>query len=223
MLGKHRFFYKAYYLEIVVPNNLIWDFWANYYDRLWAQHFVLKPTRKLVCDHIMNTNCKMSQLLDLGCGIGQFVFEISNKISDISIIAIDPSNKMIMRAEREYVSERINYFCGDIESFSWPKNFDVITCMHVFPYIPQKDEALRKIYSLLKFGGRLLLVQPNTQNLYDKLWFSIVKLTTPPSEYLSLNILKEKLIEAGFVIGKVQQIEKNFLIPNINMVEALKI
>jgi methyltransferase type 12 len=44
----------------------IWDFWANYYNKLWVQKYSLKPSRDKVIDIIKKTKIKNGDLLDMG-------------------------------------------------------------------------------------------------------------------------------------------------------------
>jgi methyltransferase type 12 len=59
----------------------IWDFWANYYNKLWVQKYSLKPSRDKVIDIIKKTKIKNGDLLDMGCGTGQLLEDIYIKSS----------------------------------------------------------------------------------------------------------------------------------------------
>ena len=67
----------------------IWNFWANKYDRLWVQKYSLKPTRDCITQTLIDINNKNIKVLDLGCGPGQLISELTQKFTNIEITGID--------------------------------------------------------------------------------------------------------------------------------------
>src|SRR5450830_1589690 len=103
----------------------IWDFYADRYDRLWVQRFVLAPSRRL----ILKTAGELStpkQILDVGCGIGELCRSMSRQYPSAEIIGIDPSVKMIKRAEEFFSGNNIKYSCGQPDSLPKDQKFDLI-------------------------------------------------------------------------------------------------
>lgn len=78
---------------------MIWDFWAKYYNRLWVQKYSLTPTRVCVKNIIRNFGTGEGNFLDMGCGTGQLIKEISEEFSFSNIVGIDLSKEMINRAK----------------------------------------------------------------------------------------------------------------------------
>lgn len=202
----------------------IWDFWAKHYEHLYAQHFALGPTRKLVINHLKSIipTEKTVNILDIGCGIGQLAAEIADIYPLTAITAIDPSPIMIKRAKTDYARNNINYKTTTINDVEEENYYDLIISTHSFPYIPDKTQAMQRIYKILKANGNLLIIHGNTQNLYDMLFYLGVKSTVSHAEYLSTKDLSKLMETAGFTINSITPLPKRWFIPSINLVDAGK-
>jgi 2-polyprenyl-3-methyl-5-hydroxy-6-metoxy-1,4-benzoquinol methylase len=199
----------------------VWDFWAPRYEGLWAQRYSLGPTRRLIQAHITAAAAGATRFLDLGCGVGQLAAEIAHAHPGAEVLGCDPSAAMIARAVRDYAAPNLHYLHCDVTRVTRGTGFDVITCTHAFPYAPDKPATLRAMAALLRPGGRLLIAQANTENLYDWAWLLFVRLTTTPSHYHSATGLHALMREAGLRPGVVRSVEKPFWIPSIQMVEGI--
>ncbi len=199
----------------------IWDFWADRYEGLWAQHFSLAPSRKLVLQRFDEVVPSDARVLDLGCGVGQFVKELAERRPDCRIVGIDPSADMVARAKRDYAADNATYLHGYLWDVPRGDGFDVVTSMHAFPYMPDKYGALVRIRELLRPGGRVLVIQANTEGAYDWAFLKFVKLTTTKADYLSASQLLELMHSAGFQPGVVRPIPAPPFIPSIQLVEGV--
>ena len=104
----------------------IWDFWATRYENLWAQYFSLGPARVLIHQHLEVTMPHAERILDIGCGIGQLAFELSQKRPHAQIFAADTSLKMIERARIDYPATNITHLQASIEDIPANDPFDLI-------------------------------------------------------------------------------------------------
>jgi len=198
----------------------IWDFYADRYDRLWVQRFVLTPSRRL----ILKTTGELStpkQILDVGCGIGELCRSMSLQYPSAEIIGIDPSVKMIKRAEENFSGNNIKYICGQPDSLPKDQKFDLIVSTNAFPYMPDKRKFLIDMKKLLKPNGRLLLLFANRNTLYDAFCLILVKLTTSSAQYPSVSSTQKLLKDSGFEVGKTEPIESLFFVPSVFMVEGI--
>ncbi|MBW8330810.1 MAG: class I SAM-dependent methyltransferase [Prolixibacteraceae bacterium] len=198
----------------------IWDYYADRYDRLWVQRFVLNPSRRLILK-TMGELPVSRRILDVGCGIGELCHSMSVQNPLALIVGIDPSVKMIQRAEEKFSGNNIRYICGHPDSLPENQKFDLIVSTNAFPYMPDKPKALLGMKMLLKPNGRLLLLFANRNTFYDALWLMFVKLTTSKADYLSVSSLHNLLKESGFEIGKTEPIESLFFVPSVFMVEGI--
>jgi len=95
---------------------------------------------------------------------------------------------------------------GDLLDIVLPKeSYDVITVWHVFEHVRQPSETIRKIRSLLRPGGRLIIAVPNAQSTqakrYGLHWFH----HDPPRHLFGFGPVSLKLLltENGFDIEKI--------------------
>lgn len=198
----------------------IWDYYAGWYEKLWVQKFVLKPSRKLILK-TLETLPSTENMLDVGCGIGELCREMSSQFRNSFIVGMDPSAKMIERARKESVSGQIDYHNGFLKTLNHGQLFDVIVSTHAFPYMPDKREVLTQLSLKLKPGGRLLLLCANRNNLYDAIWLSLVKLTTSKAEYPSVSSIHQMMKNAGYTVGRTQRIKSRRFVPSVYMVEGV--
>ena len=198
----------------------IWDFYASWYDRLWVQKIVLAPSRRLILK-TMEELSSPGHVLDVGCGIGELCFEMSRLFPHADIVGIDPSEKMIRRAKKDFSGSNIAYHCGITDYLSKKQKFDIIVTTNAFPYMLDKSGALSEMKEHLKPDGRLLLLCANCNNQYDAFWLSLVKMTTSKAHYPSVSSIHELMKECGFSVGKTERIRSLFLIPSVFMVEGI--
>ncbi len=200
----------------------IWDYWATRYERLYAQHFVLAPSRHLLLEHLQIASPHPRRMLDLGCGIGQLAAELADRFPAAHITAVDPAPKMIARARKVNARENVTYIHGVLDELSDNDPFDVIVSTHAFPYIADKPTAMRGMYDLLRPGGKIIIVQANTQNFYDRLVLLFVKLTVSKCAYLSTKVLGAMMADAGLVPGNVTPLPRPWFFPSIFLLQGVK-
>ena len=92
--------------------------------------------------------------LDVGCGNGWVVRKISEERHCKKAIGIDKSKNMITEANMKKKNNKERYINKNIEDFKFNNKFDVIFSMESLYYVDSIDRALKKIYKLLKPGGR---------------------------------------------------------------------
>ncbi len=202
-------------------NPKLWDFWSRHYLNLWVQNWVLGPTRKIVLGSLKGYFNGKGGILDIGCGVGQLCAELKDVYPHARVRGIDISSGMIVHAQTlhgmygiEFENEGL-----DDQDGTW----DIITTTHSFPYIPDKPSALSKIFSLLKPGGRILIVMAHTDNLWDLLTMGVVKVTTWDSDYIPSRELMRMLDDAGFVEITGNKLNLSFFIPSVFLISARKV
>lgn len=197
----------------------IWDFWANYYNRLWVQKYSLKPSRDRVISIIKKIGIDKGSLLDIGCGTGQLLEQVYSKFGmAFSLTGADYSKNMLKQSERTFKIEGIrakliNTDISDIRENIKAK-FNIITCTHSLPYYKNQAKAITDMAYLLKENGYIIVVCASVNNFYDAVVCSILKLTTGKAHYPSIKELKsfsgDNLNFMGF-----SRIKKAFFMPNI--------
>ena len=137
---------------------------------------------------------KNKDILDFGCGWGEFLRIIKNTKS---INAVELRDECINYIK--YNIKKIN-ISNNINSFS--KKFDVITLFHVLEHLPYQISTLKTLKSKLKSKGKIIIEVPHAEDfliLQDEL--KEFKNFTFWSEHLILHTytsLKTILTKAGF-------------------------
>ncbi len=199
----------------------IWDYWADHYEGLWAQHFSLRPSRDLVHARLEEVAPERPRILDAGCGVGQFLQELAERRPGAELLGFDTSAAMVARARADHPHPRVTYRHCTLWDIERGDGFDVVTCMHAFPYMPDRYGALVRMRELLRPGGRVLIVQANAETPYDRAFLRFVKLTTTAATYDAAGDIQALMRRAGLRAGVVRPIPRWFFIPSIQLVEGV--
>ena len=113
---------------------------------------------------------KKFSFLDLGCGNGWVVRNVSKNPLCIKAVGIDGAEQMIINAKK--IAGQGNYILADINSYTSPVKFDLIHSMEVLYYL---DDPASKIKSLcdhwLEDDGRLIIgIDHYYENLESHSW-----------------------------------------------------
>jgi 2-polyprenyl-3-methyl-5-hydroxy-6-metoxy-1,4-benzoquinol methylase len=142
---------------------------------------------------------EFKNLLDVGCGDGKYLYEISKKYSSKSLVGIDSSEQAILFAIA--MSPKIKFICGDItKNKSTLGKFDLITLIETLEHI--KPELIpifiKEIHNHIEPSGKLIVTVPSTN------------LSTSPKHYQHFNLksLENSLspyfkIEKYFFLNKI--------------------
>lgn len=123
-------------------------------------------------NHILN-QCKNIgkpikdlMVLDVGCGSGQFAFEIAKKVK--RVVGVEPFKKAYLQAiakkKKLKLVENITFINIPIEKYNTEQKFDLVLCLTILEHMPEAKTSFNKIFALLKEGGKIYLTVPN------KLW-----------------------------------------------------
>ncbi len=195
-------------------NLNIWNFWASRYDKLWVQKYSLKPTRNYIISAIdsLNANHKL-KVLDLGCGPGQLINELTKKFNNLEITGIDFSDKMLeISKSKNPHATHINLDVSEL--YKLKDSYDVIICTHSLPYYKEPQKTMHELSRLLKDEGKILMGFASGNSLYDKIALSFVKLTTGPANYPSDENFKG-IISSYFKVETLKIIKEKFFMPRI--------
>ena len=131
-----------------------------------------------------------SNVLDAGCGTGDFSFYVAHKFKNVSIDAMDIDKKRIAENNKVKVTlhiSNINFFEGDIlkiaeeqkehnkQKKKWKNSYDLVFCIGTILYFT-KEQRLRIAKNLLS------LVKPNSYIYFD----------LPISDYTDLTLISPK-------------------------------
>ncbi|HUW98176.1 MAG TPA: methyltransferase domain-containing protein [Acidiferrobacter sp.] len=136
-----------------------------------------------------------NQLLDAGCGSGQFVWMAQTLGYRAEGLEIDP--KACAQAHDHGLAVHQGSF-PDTGLASG--SFDEITLSHVLEHLHDPVGALREAFRLLRPGGRLWIQVPNLEGASNRAWMENSRLLEPPRHIImfATNSLKRVFLECGF-------------------------
>ena len=129
-------------------NNLSWG-----YEYLSYLHFVLEKVSQI----------EFKSLLDVGCGDGRLLYELSRRFSGTQLVGLDYSQRAIDLAKM-MVDTEVQWLCGDIRDENlFDDKFDIITLVETLEHI-KIDEIkafLKAINNHLAEDGSFIITVPS--------------------------------------------------------------
>ena len=195
----------------------VWEKLAHKYNDLWVQKYSLGPTRREVKKLVLPLLEKNKELkiLDIGCGTGQLIKEISDKYKMVNYLGIDVSENMIDIAKKNNKGNNIKFKISSIETFDTVDRYDIIICTHAFPYFPNKEDMIKKISELCNKKGQVIIVNSSTNSLKDLIINFFLKATTSKARYLSIDNMKKLFKTAKLKVKNIEIIRERFYMPTI--------
>ena len=198
-------------------NYEVWEKLAHKYNNLWVQKYSLGPTRREVKKIVLPLLEKNKELkiLDIGCGTGQLIKEISDHYNKVNYLGIDVAENMIEVAKKNNKGKNVKFKTSSIESFENNEKYDIIICTHAFPYFPNKQEMIKKMAGLCNKKGQVIIVNSSTNSLKDLIINFFLKATTSKAKYLSIDEMKKLFKSAKLKVKKIEVIRERFYMPTI--------
>lgn len=115
------------------------------------------------------SDLKSGNLLDIGCGVGDFLCQV--KKLGWNVMGIEPSDDA-----KKIAKERLGFTpLSPLEYDQIPdQSFDVITMWHVLEHVSDLNFQMKELVRLLKPGGRLIIALPNYKSFdccyYKEKW-----------------------------------------------------
>ena len=140
-------------------NLRFFNSWAKTYDRSFLLGYWLRRMQADVVSFVEKS--KGLKLLDVGCGTGELLLMLSEKLENPGLYGIDISKNMLMIAEKKLGGKALLKI-SDVESLPFKDNeFDyVITCEAFHHYLNQ-NKAINEMKRVLKDGGKLIIADVN--------------------------------------------------------------
>lgn len=121
-----------------------------------------------------------TQLLDIGCGAGNYTIKMLYKLPELNCTLVDLSKPMLEKAQeriKPIAKGTISLHQGDIRTVSLPlEGFDIIVAGAVLHHLRDNtdwENTFQKLYQLLKPGGCLLisdLVVQEDEKINQLIW-----------------------------------------------------
>jgi ubiquinone/menaquinone biosynthesis C-methylase UbiE len=131
--------------------------WAGSYDTGIVSIFFKRCNRK-VCQ-LVNLQDGM-KVLDVGCGTGSLLKELSRSGKELNLYGIDLSPEMINAARVKLKDEkRIELYEKSAADLPFESNFfDYVVCMNSLHHHPDPEKSLTEMTRVLKPGGVMILM-----------------------------------------------------------------
>ncbi len=124
-----------------------------------------------------------ASILDIGCGHGHIISELSRIAPFGRSIGIDPSPNMVSLANETFSKREFNnleFYQLKAEEMDFPsESFDLIICTNAFMWIRNPIKALNLIYKILKPGGQFILFSYSKETPYVQLFEDVLVKSLP--------------------------------------------
>jgi len=135
---------------------------------------------ELITESAKRINPNATQLLDIGCGAGNYTIKMLQKIPNLDCTLVDLSKPMLNKAFERVSTQTtgaVTMLQGDIRSIPLEQNqYDIILAGAVLHHLRDDadwEQTFDKLYKLLKPGGCLMisdLVSQETASISDYTW-----------------------------------------------------
>ena len=151
---------------------------------------------------------RKGRLLDIGCGSGEFLYQMKNFGWDVSGVEINQASANLGN------KRGLNIFCGELGEADFPDNFfDAVVLSQTLEHVYSPGSYLGKIYRLLKEGGLLIIGVPNVGCLEIQVFGRSCHALDVPRHlhFFTIASLRNYLEKYGFEVEKV--LSKKFSLP----------
>jgi trans-aconitate 2-methyltransferase len=94
-------------------------------------------------------------VLDAGCGSGRVTAELTKRLPDGHVVAVDGSAAMVEKA-KERLGDGASYLVADLSELEIDEPVDLIFSTATFHWILDHDRLFERLHAALRPGGRLI-------------------------------------------------------------------
>ncbi len=142
------------------------SFYQKFYPQRYYQqssNFLEKVLKKITFSFKNKLIGQPKNLLDIGCGQGDFILQLNKKIVARGIDINPGSHPTLLK--------------GNFLDYKFKQKYDCLTFWHSLEHFPNPQSVINKATKLLKNGGKIVITIPNTNSLAFKLgrqdWFHL--------------------------------------------------
>ena len=142
-----------------------------------------------------------TSVLEIGCGNGNFTREFAKSGAEIIALDISPELINLAKANSTYDENQVQFICAQFEDHPFPELLDAIIGSSVLHHL-EISNSLKKIFSLIKPGGKVVFAEPNMLNpqvfLERTILRNFLSYVTPDETAFIKNKIEKQLGELGF-------------------------
>ena len=137
------------------------------------------------------------RILEIGCGIGTIVNELSSKGNDI--VGIDISGEAIEYGRKKYGDIRLETQAAETLPYE-DESFEVVLSFDLFEHIAAIDKHISEVRRVLRSGGYYLFQTPNkcSNIIYETLWTKSLQWRRYHPSLHSPGQLRRRMARHGF-------------------------
>ncbi len=157
-----------------------------------------------------------SQVLDVGCGTGNYMIAIESAIG-CSCWGIEPSEKMLAKAQER--ARSVHFKMGKAEQLDYPAEFfDLVFSVDVIHHVSDRPAYFREAHRVLKKGGKVCTVTDSEEIIRHRQPMSVYFPETIEIElqrYPCIPDLRNMMVKAGFTGLQDTVVEENYELTDI--------
>jgi len=115
-------------MKIKFPSDIDWRYWIERWDRMQDRYILRRKERfELMVRLIGDTQRKISQVLDIGCGTGSLMFPILERFPETEVYGVDFDPTLLALAEKRMTKfgDRAQLIQMDLRDEAWLKSVPV--------------------------------------------------------------------------------------------------
>jgi len=141
-------------------------------------------------------------VLDAGCGIGLYSFEIAKRGFNVTGIDIEKEKINTAKEISEKAGIKINFLCDNLMKIKLKDKFDIIVCSEVLEHIKNDKKVINNLSKLLTKDGKIIItvpkLSPYSKNITDYKRFGHVRPGYDEKD------VKDKLVKSGLEITEIK-------------------
>lgn len=139
---------------------------ARFYS-LFSGMATWKPYRQII-DHVIAIN--PNTVLDVGCGPGDVILKLAERMKNTKFLGIDPSQNMVdlvnKRSKKRGLEARVGAEIGSSRQLKNDRKFDMIIASFSFHHWKMQKESLSYLTGKVESGGRISIFDLNAEGFY---------------------------------------------------------
>lgn len=160
---------KDRFAGIIRNSSMLRTFFYKLLDLFFLRGWYI---RKLIRDYAAPFEQKGGwQLLDAGCGFGQYDHFLLDQFRNIRITSIDVKEDYLedcrLYFRGEIQKERVHFEQLDLLEISYDNQFDFTICIDVLEHIKEDEQVMDRLRQALKPGGYFLMHSPSHYSASD--------------------------------------------------------
>lgn len=194
-------------------DSSFFDRWSATYDAESLQALTYRPIHKVIIRWLSDT--QPSAVLDLGCGTGQLLADLTTTFPDAHLVGLDLSSGMLTEAKARVAGAGVGLVLGDAQHLPFPPDtFDVVTCNESFHWYPDQNAALEQLATTMRPKGRLVIASiAATTRTGEAVVRRLSRASGQPIHAVSPRHLAARLNRAGFDVIRQRRVPRLGLVP----------